>query len=213
MYSVETDDQNTLAYNLTVKDDRLKWRKRGNSDFLVIQYPWGDVPDIEMIEDLLNENDPRLENRYISLGEEYFVRYVSVREYVKNQGCEVNDSGYGYMVISCIKTSEEDVVLFVPENTIMSRIFCEVPLSIKIRTSKEQKKKGLIIKNTITYYKTEFFPGFTEGYYDGDIYYEVAEKQVQIPVTSDMVFSGEPVYFQFKPIIKTDSKRIVIRED
>ena len=220
MFIVKEFDPRHQSFNLKLTNDdtKLIWNNAPAQDVLIVQYPYGGKLDVVDLASKMNERGYVLQPGYVAVGKSLFVRYVSVAEKTRKNGCELNGAGCSYVVISCTKENpqnpDSDVSLFVPEDSVQRKTTCDVPLKMDVflREHVEKEKTGLLRRGIdVTFFGLSFEPHFTTGYTDGDLYYEAGDDiKCKIPITRDMVFSdGREFYIKdFKPEIKSSSKII-----
>ena len=225
MYKVVDYDLAHYASGLRLSGDtNLNWDSSNAQDVLIVEYKFGGRLDIEELCEALNKLPPgSYLNEYTDIGNSMYVKYVSAIEKVRQNGCMLHTAGSSYAVICCSREADGTVNLYRYIEANFSSISCDAPLKMEVAIYQQFVPvnpntgglfTGMLRKNeTETYYAIQFYPHFTSGYSDGDIFYEIniSESEViKVPITKNMIFSDtRTIYVKMAyPVIKGRGNKI-----
>ena len=176
----------------------LKWDSAAGQSVMVFRSPYG--------EDLLSQMEalcaamtgkPLPEGYFQPVTPEIQVRYLTAVDKARSQGCPLQGEGYRYTVISCLADGE-CCRLFAPQQNVMNRPFCDVPVTIQASVEPVMAGGGLFGglfrcllgrgQEFSGFYHISFKMDHPDDYPNGGI--SVCCGEMTFPVTKEMVREG-----------------------
>ncbi len=212
----EQNDTQCHATNLRQDQHtkRLIWEVSQASDSLIIQSEYAVDIEPKLPEICRSMTELGVEETgFKEIMRGVRVRFVSAADKARIGGCDISSQASRYTVCLCIRDAEGYTV-YSPNNTVMLKAYCDIPMDIHIDISKEMRVEGMLFMKKEVFsgfYSLNFPPNMGDGYIDGDLYYEYGK--LCIPVTANMIKEGK-VYIktETKPMIQSRNKGLKLVE-
>lgn len=190
-----------LRYDLKTKN--LIWDNASGQNVMIVQTPFGESA-VSRIEEICVALEKIMiyPNKYIEVLSNIWIRFVTIQDKAKNNGCPLNGEASTYTVFS-YEIKGNITAIFAPKNQAMISSSCDIPLELHAEVKRMKKQEGFFFKREIDtgFYSITFSTGISSGYIDGSIQYKIND--FVIPVTKLMLIQGT-IY------IKTDVRPVLV---
>ncbi len=190
-----------LRYDLKTKN--LIWDNASGQNVIIVQTPFGESA-VSRIEEICVALEKVMvyPNKYIEVLSNIWVRFVTIQDKAKNNGCPLNGEASTYTVFS-YEIKGNITAIFAPKSQAMISSSCDIPLELHAEINRIKKQKGFFLKHEIDtgFYSITFSSDISSSYIDGSIQYMIND--FMIPITKLMLMQGT-IY------IKTEVRPVLI---
>ena len=188
-YNFLSDVHEFPAINIKAFSDTqtLNWDGAHGSNVIIIQSLFK-VDVIDIMDDICkNLSNIKFElNKYIDISKDISIRFVTIGEKNKDNGCPLNGGASRYTILN-YEIENDACNIYTPTENSMFSYFCDIPSKTEVKISKETQIKTKFFKKIevpTEFYKLSFITDVYGGYEDGDIYYSIHDN-VNIPITKE----------------------------
>ena len=181
----------------------LQWICGRGQEVLLVRTPFGAHAE-DYMEDVCREMErtPPQPGKFTKVIGQIAVRFVTIAEKVRQNGCPPDGNGCTYTVFPCA-TEGDTRRIFSPARHVVTSPRYDIPMTVRVTVSPLTEYRGMIRKvETLTGYYRIFFPtDWDQTYPDGALEYRCGG--FCVPITRRMFEAGEI-------FVKSDEEPVVV---